>query len=292
MMDETLHSFADTNVLSFENVLVGFVKERILNALCEKGFGSCLWLKNASAISLSGYKQRTLRQLSFVYKEDERVLKNDGFVPGTAFDEEFLPNLYDKVLSQIPEFEMKQPEFEKNGISLYVYYKEMYVPMFLEVEPLKEESITPQAKQLLLPILGTTVDLLTYPMEQQAATHVAKICKELELIGEMEHYLQLYRIFSMYSVEGVRLQNAIRQELKRVKLGFERENFSAVLGFRDYTYMKKKWKVLLRRQKLEAPKWEEVIDLLDKVLSPLWQASKEDLVFFGDWMPEIGRYLD
>jgi hypothetical protein len=129
-------------------------------------------------------------------------------------------------------------------------------------------------------------------MEQEAATHVAKVCKELELIGEMEHYLQLYKIFSLYSVEGVRLQNAIRQELARVKLDYERDDFNAVLGFRDYGYMKKKWKVLLRRQKIDAPQWEEVIDLLDKVLSPLWQASRNDLVFFGDWMPEIGRYLD
>lgn len=292
MMDEVLHNYAEANGLLFENVLVGFVKEHMLKALYEEGFTNFLWLKNPSAISVSGYKQRVWRQLSFVYKEDERVLKNDGFVPGCAFDEAFLPNLYKKVFMEIPEFRMQEPTFETNGMLLHIYYKEMYVPIFVEVEKLKEESITAQTNRLTLPILGNTFALLVYPMEQEAATHVAKVCKELELIGEMEHYLQLYKIFSLYSVDGVRLQNAIRQELERVKLDYERDDFNAVLGFRDYGYMKKKWKVLLRRQKIDAPQWEEVIDLLDKVLSPLWQASRNDLVFFGDWMPEIGRYLD
>lgn len=292
MTDEMLHRFSEENGIPFENALAAFVKERILFALYEKGFGKCLWLKNKAGISLRGYQGRTDRSLRFVYKEDERILKNDGFVPGCSYDDEFLQNLFELELKAIPELDIKQPEYRDDSIAFDVYYKEMYVPILLQVIPLREENMTPQAQELTLPILNRCFEVCTYPLEQEAAAHVAKICKELELINEMEHYLFLYKLFSENAIEGVRLQNAMGQELERNHLSFARDDFNHVLGFRDYGYMKKKWKVLLRRQKLTDPAWEEVIDLLDKVLSPIWQTAKEDMIFFGDWMPEIGRYLD
>lgn len=292
MTDETLHIFSETNGLPFENVLVGYVKEQILKHLYERGYARYLWLKNKSMFSLRGYAGRVDRSLKFVYKEDERILKNDGFVPGTAFDADFLVHFFEHELQTIPGLTVKEPEYTATTISFDVYYKEMYVPILLEIKGLKEENITAQAEILKLPILNVGCEALMYPMEQEAAAHVACICKELELINEMEHYLEAFKIFSENSLEGVRLQNAIRQELKRVNLDYSRDDLKIVLGFREYSYMKKKWKVLLRRQKQDNPSWEEVIDLLDRVLSPIWDAGKQDMIFFGDWMPEIGRYLD
>ena len=90
MIEDTLHRFSKENHLSFENVLAGYVKETILETLLDRGYGNSLWLKNKGSISLHSYKGRAERCLKFVYKEDERVLKSDGFVPGTAFDDEFL----------------------------------------------------------------------------------------------------------------------------------------------------------------------------------------------------------
>lgn len=292
MTETFLHDFAIENNIAFENTLVGYVKEVILLSLGEKGYGRSLWLKNKSALSRKGYARRVNRSLTFVYKEDERVLKSDGFVPGCAYDADFLMNLFETEIKSIPEFQVKNPEVSETTLSFDLYYKEMYVPFSLEILPLKEENLTPNQEVITLPICGRALEVLTYPMEQEAAHHVVKLCKELELINEMEHYLEAYKLFAENSLEGVRLQNAIALELEKAKLSYDRDDLSRVLAFRDYGYMKKKWKVLLRRQKLESPAWEDVIDLLDKVLSPIWQAGKEDVIFFGDWMPEIGRYLD
>ncbi len=292
MTDETLHIFSETNNIPFENVLVGYVKELILKNLYERGYGRYLWLKNKTMISLRGYAGRVDRSLKFAYKEDERILKEDGFVPGSAFDDDFLKLFFEHELQTIPNLVVKEPEFTATTISFAVYYKEMYVPILLEIKGLKEDSLTAQPEILELPILNVRCEALMYPMEQEAAAHVARICKELELINEMEHYLEAFKIFSENSLEGVRMQNAIRQELLRLNLDYQRDDLKIVLGFKDYSYMKKKWKVLLRRQKQEQPSWEEVMDLLARVLSPIWDAGKQDLIFFGDWMPEIGRYLD
>ncbi len=292
MTDNTIHDFAEKNGLSFENALVGYVKEVILSTLYDRGYGRYLWLKNKTALSLDGYGRRTDRSLKFVYKEDERILKSDGFLPGTAFDNEFLRNFFEYELQTVPGLKTEQPEYGEKTISFPVYYNEMYVPFNVEITPVKEENLTPQSDILELPILNKDYEMLSYPLEQEAAAHVARFCKELELINEMEHYLEAYRIFSENSVEGVRLQSAIRQELEFLNLSFERDDLARVKDFRDYAYMKKKWKVLLRRQRLESPAWEDVIDLLDKVLTPIWNAGKADFIFFGDWMPEIERYLD
>ena len=292
MIDETLHSFSKEHQLSFENVLVEYVKETILITLLERGYGNYLWLKNKGAFSLQGIQGRVDRSLKLVYKEDERVLKSDGFVPGTAFDEDFLKDFFEYELQTIPELKIRNPEYTKNSITFDAYYKEMYVPFLLEINELREQNLTAQSAMIEFPISNGRYEVLTYPIEQEVASHVADICRDLELINEMEHYLEVFKLCSENSLEGVRLQNAIRQELGLRNLDYARDDLKHVLEFRDYTYMKKKWKVMLRRQKLANISWEDVIDLFDKVLSPIWSAGKQDLVFFGDWMPEIARYLD
>ena len=64
-----------------------------------------------------------------------------------------------------------------------------------------------------------------------------------------------------------------------------------IVSYRDYTYMKKKWKVFLRSIKEKEPQWEAVIERFLCFFEPIWQAVIEDLVFFGDWMPELNRFL-
>ena len=55
--------------------------------------------------------------------------------------------------------------------------------------------------------------------------------------------------------------------------------------------MKKKWKVFLRSIKEKEPQWEMVIERFLCFFEPIWQAVIEDFVFFGDWMPELNRFL-
>ena len=56
--------------------------------------------------------------------------------------------------------------------------------------------------------------------------------------------------------------------------------------------MKKKWKIMLRRQKRNGPEWDEALDVIMQFVRPLWDAVCENKIFFSDWMPELGRYLD
>ncbi|MCR4675101.1 MAG: hypothetical protein K5675_08825 [Lachnospiraceae bacterium] len=291
MIKSKLHEIAEEKNIPFENILTGYVKEEILSYLYKNGFHSCFCLKNPNGISFEGYKGRALRQLKFIYREDERILKSDGFVPGCPFSEDFMEVFYEEILLKLPNFTIQNKEVKDTTIYFDIYCENMYVPFFIEIEK-EKEGFTPNQQKIFLPVLEETYEVVTYPVEQEAALHLGEILKDLELLNEMEHYLSLYSIFSRETLEGVRFQNALAEVLKKKHISISSGVFDMVLGYKNYSYMKKKWKVLLRRQKIKEPSWEEVIELLEAAVTPIWNTTKEDLIFFGDWMPEIGRYLD
>ena len=55
--------------------------------------------------------------------------------------------------------------------------------------------------------------------------------------------------------------------------------------------MKKKWKAFLRSAGSREPVWEQAVDRFLKFFGPIWRAVADDAVFFGDWMPELNRFL-
>ena len=56
--------------------------------------------------------------------------------------------------------------------------------------------------------------------------------------------------------------------------------------------MQKRWKSHCKRKKETYPQWEEVIGLSVAFLEPVFEGVLKDEVFLGDWMPQLGRYLD
>lgn len=63
---------------------------------------------------------------------------------------------------------------------------------------------------------------------------------------------------------------------------------------RDYPYMKKRWEKFCRHSAIagtETLKWEEEMECFHHFLGDMWEAVCRDEVFFGDWMPELARFL-
>ena len=55
--------------------------------------------------------------------------------------------------------------------------------------------------------------------------------------------------------------------------------------------MKKRWEKYVRKQGMENVSWETVLHRIVLFLRPVWNAMCRDEVFFGDWMPDLERYL-
>ena len=45
-------------------------------------------------------------------------------------------------------------------------------------------------------------------------------------------------------------------------------------------------------QNADIPEWKDLSKKVFRFFLPIWNASARDEIFFGDWMPELGRYLD
>ena len=59
-----------------------------------------------------------------------------------------------------------------------------------------------------------------------------------------------------------------------------------------FSYMKKKWKSYLKKEKKKTPSFEEVMKVMIAYYRPIWDSLAEGNYYLGDWMPELMRYLD
>ena len=56
--------------------------------------------------------------------------------------------------------------------------------------------------------------------------------------------------------------------------------------------MRKRWEKYLRHRKRKEPAWTEVMQVLEQFLPQMWSTLCRDEIFFGDWMPDLQRFLD
>ena len=72
----------------------------------------------------------------------------------------------------------------------------------------------------------------------------------------------------------------------------EKERFDMFEGYQSSSYMKKKWKSYLKKEKKKTPSFEEVMKVMIAYYRPIWDSLAEGNYYLGDWMPELMRYLD
>ena len=275
-----------------DNILKAYILEELILTVKRMGFLDNLWLVGKEELIETGHTGRDEIKLFFLYREDERILENEGFKPGCRFGTDFCADfLAEMVKNSIPQIRLEPVGVDLHSISLEVYYESMYVPATIYISPERRDSLVPGKMNMELPVHEETVSILCYPIEQEAALHFFIIIKDLELINEMEHYYYLYKIFSTYTIDGVRFQNALSTLLNDNDISIDDKRWQLLLSYRSYSYMKNKWRNWIKRQKELSLSWDNIFDTLENAVSPVREAMVSGEVFFGDWMPGLGRYL-
>ena len=275
-----------------ENILKAYILEELILTLQRTGFLEYMWMVGREELLATGTTGREELKLFFLYKESGKVLPEEGFVPGCVFSADFSAGLLQEMVRHaLPHIRLEPLSVNNHDISLEVYYDNMYVPATIYISPERQGSIVPVMMNMELPVHEETVGILCYPIEQEAALHFFTILKELELINEMEHYYYFYRIFSTYTVDGVRFQNALMTLLDENGIAIDDRRWKLLMSYGRYSYMKNKWRNWIKRQDGVSLEWTEVHNMLEKVVSPVRDAILSDSHFFGDWMPELQRYL-
>lgn len=290
MNRKELEKYASDNSLPFSQVL-GWYLTGLLMYLAERiGFNNCMVIIRPQSLDPSQDVHILEEGIAAYYVEDDTKSRESGFVPGCPYTRDFTARLLYHIQTEASREQIPLVIKVGTGIRTELVYDGMYFPLEIRIRRKKDfypdKSIynffDPQIRMLPVRV---------YPKENQAADYIMEILEKLELINEMEDYLYLYRLAKDESVSARDICHALSEGVKEEN-NATWKSFEIFSGYLNSTYMKKKWKVLLRRHKLKSPEWEEMMELLIKFIEPLWASVTKGELFFGDWMPELGRYLD
>jgi hypothetical protein len=274
----------------------GYVMEELANLVSQTAEAEQLWLENGSFLGVNQYGKRMENHLYYCYtgKHITRL------VLSLLVELQRLATLGVKAFGQDREELFEVEGMPKDGanersatLELTIRSENMYVPVLITLRPISGEDLYPKQRRLES-VMGDGRELTIYemPSEEIITNHIQKMFTYMELLNEMEVYLDLYETIRNTSVEGRTIYRKLMELQEENRLAIDEKKWTLWKEYHDYIYMKRKWKVLLRRQKLLSPTWEETHEILSNFIEPLWKALEKKEAFFGDWMPELGRFLD
>lgn len=272
--------------IPYENLLSAFVIEEAVTAVCESDEAENFRLKNNSILSLEYYRRKAPTRLEYVIlSEEELTVRNVIHRMSKIFQNEKKAELWWKY----------RVEKEDEGICVYLSAKieELQIPVQLVLEQEKEEPSEPSHEELH-PFLEEerSVEYLHYPMEGILAEHFIRIMRDMELINDMGSYYILYELLSKEMNSSRKVTEQIESLAKEQKIPLKKERFDMFEGYQSSSYMKKKWKSYLKKEKKRTPSFEEVMKVMIAYYRPIWDSLAEGNYYLGDWMPELMRYLD
>lgn len=271
--------------LSYVQSLSLFLFETVLTWVSETELQELLWLK-LSEFCLTEKKQGELNEIIFYTKEIS----------------------YGRLETSIQKlFLKKEHEFSKMSWKLVIYDRQLQIPLEVQlgqvqaafqmvIRPVWGQDQFPEEGHYPLRMLekekNSEIAYCAYPTELNLAECFYEILEKMELIGDLEAYDLACRILKEYPVEGRRIYVHMKELLEKQPMASIKKRWDTVLGYREYGYMRKRWNKYQKGRKEKTSSWEECMDLLGQFFSPIWKAIQEDTIFFGDWMPSLGRYLD
>lgn len=272
--------------IPYENLLSAFVIEEAVMAFCGSDEAENFRLKNNSILSLEYYRRKAPTRLEYVVlSEEELTVRNVIHRMSKIFQNEKKAELWWKY----------RVEKEDEGICVYLSAKieELQIPVKLILELEKEEPSEPSREELH-PFLEEerSVEYLYYPMEGILAEHFIRIMRDMELINDMGSYYILYELLSKEMNSSRKVTEQIESLAKEQKIPLKKERFDMFEGYQSSSYMKKKWKSYLKKEKKKTPSFEEVMKVMIAYYRPIWDSLAEGNYYLGDWMPELMRYLD
>lgn len=272
--------------IPYENLLSAFVIEEAVMAFCGSDEAENFRLKNNNILSLEYYRRKAPTRLEYmVLSEEELTVRNVIHRMSKIFQNEKKAELWWKY----------RVEKEDEGICVYLSAKieELQIPVQLVLEQEKEEPSEPSHEELH-PFLeeDRSVEYLHYPMEGILAEHFIRIMRDMELINDMGSYYILYELLSKEMNSSRKVTEQIESLAKEQKIPLKKERFDMFEGYQSSSYMKKKWKSYLKKEKKKTPFFEEVMKVMIAYYRPIWDSLAEGNYYLGDWMPELMRYLD
>lgn len=268
--------------IPFANLLEGFLLESLLFSMAEADTKNCFWLKDTNRFGIEAYKKEWQQPLRFVYRKEINLT-------------EFLESVCAKNLENIRwtfDVEKKNSAYK---IQFTGEWEEMTVPLTIEISELSYEAIVPEKIEIKSSFYRKKkIECFYFPAETFVAEQFFTIIKYLELINTMEPYFLIYELVKKDAFDGRHIGEALKLLCKKEELIPDLQRFQMFASYENYSFMRKKWNKYVKNQKKfssDFPAWEDLMKKEKLFFEPVWQAVVNDEIFFGDWMPDLERYL-
>lgn len=269
--------------LSYVQALSLYLFESILEGVSYSELKDKMWLRQTDFFQ-KGKKKKTVSNQIVYYMKDisyQTLQRAMG---------EILRQKKDSSFQMEWEMLFLDKEIE---IVLHTKIEQVEVPFKVVIRPVwVEDQFSEKEDYFSLLWENKTIEYRAYPMELRLAECFYEILDKLELIANMECYDTVCQILKGRPVDGRRTYLNMVELLEKQPVISVEKRWDTVLGYQDYSYMKKRWNTWRKAEKENLISWEECMETLREFFSPIWNAIQEDRIFIGDWMPHLGRYLE
>ncbi len=280
---EAAYEVAKKEEIPYSHFLQAFFFEEILRTLEEKPGGKKCLLRNEQDLQPEAYRRKMAKGLYFYYLGPLNETWNYSLMQMFTQDEE------GPIIWKIKAIEKTM---QKAMVTLEATFQEKSYPITLFFTALLQEAVQPASCKIPLYFSEKKeVTLPTYPREEELTESFFEIMTKMELLSEMAHYERIYEILHEEPVNGRHMREKIQKIAEEKHMAVEEKRMQSIVGYADYAYMQKKWKRYLRGENKKTPEWREVMKVFQNFFQPIWEVICRDEVFFGDWMPELERFM-
>ena len=270
--------------IPFANLVCACVLEDALARIAESTDSDRLWLGNPTELGLERYKRKKTNRLEYYYSKQEEAYDVEALLEQYFREEQGTGIQWNWNLER---------EQEKISVRMRAKLGTMEVPVTLIFHETDTEHLTPLEWEFRLCMQNNErVNCKLYPWEYIVAKDFAEIIEKLELIHDMSSFWELHGIIHRESLNARIVQEQLVRLCEEHHVIPEKKRMTILMGYRDYSYMKKRWARYLKAEKMTSPTWDEVMSDIETFFEPIWRMLLDDTIFIADWMPELQRFLD
>lgn len=285
--EEFLRQRSNDLQLSFEQVLAASILEEIILRLSESEYADSFWLKNTNRLNLKSYQQKVNLNPELFLKESKKLHYKKQEISNIC-SELFKKNNKDAIHWN---YNLR----EQNSVihvNITATFEAVKVPVKVKINHLENVQLKPDKRELECTIYNRKIFVSCFPSIELMTVRFIEIMQKLELVNDLSLYDDIYNILKSETVSGRHIWELLNEGCRKNGIPIDEERFGMLLSYRTSRYMMKKWKAYLRHEKKSEPSWDEVMHVIEIFFGTIWSNLCMNVVYLGDWMPELGRFID
>ena len=240
--------------------------------------------------SISGFESRPTRDIDFLIKNMSNAPETIASVLKEIIAVE-APNNF--VVFEIKGLEPIAEHREYNGVRAKIITRIKNTRTPFDIDMGIGDVIVPKPELRTLPTQLDGFDepeIYVYSLESTIAEKLDAIISRLELSSRMKDYYDIYYLANTYSFDGRKLQEAIFETLQNRGTPYEADTLKYIQAFPEDKAMLFKWNKYKKDTLKIDIEFREIIDIIMKFISPVFDAVIREDEYFGQWNPETLIY--